>query len=60
MIFSRQTLAVDMMDDVERVSGAARRRRERWLRSWLKHERQTVRMVLAETFHHSLAPFPRS
>ena len=43
---------------VERVSGAARRRRERRLRSWLKHERQTVRMVLAETFHHSTAPFP--
>ena len=58
MVFSRQTLAVDMMDDVERVSGAARRRRERRLRSWLKHERQTVRMVLAETFHHSSAPFP--
>ena len=42
----------------KRVSGAARRRRERRLRSWLKHERQTVRMVLAETFHHSSAPFP--
>ena len=38
----------------ERVTGAARRRRERRL----KHERQTVRMVLAETFHHSSAPFP--
>ena len=34
-------------------------RRERWLRSWLKHERQTVRMVFAETFYHSSAPFPR-
>ena len=44
------------MSDVERASGAARRRRERRLRSWLKHERQTVRMVLAETFHY--APFP--
>ena len=42
----------------ERASGAAKRRRERQLRSWLKHERQTVRMVLAETFHHSSAPFP--
>ena len=42
----------------ERASGAARRWRERRLRSWLKHERQTVRMVLAETFHHSSAPFP--
>ena len=46
------------MSDVERASGAARRRRERRLRSWLKHERQTVRMVLAETFHHSSAPSP--
>ena len=44
--------------DGERVTGAARRRRERPLRSWLKHERQTVRMVLAETFHHSSAVFP--
>ena len=52
-----QTSAVDM-SDVERASGAARRRRERRLRSWLKHERQTVRMVLAETFHHFSAPFP--
>ena len=33
-------------------------RRERWLRSWLKHERQTVRMVLAETFRCSSALFP--
>ena len=46
------------MSDVERASGAARRRRERRLRLWLKHERQTVRMVLPETFHHSTAPFP--
>ena len=46
------------MSDVERASGAARRRRERRLRSWLKHERQAVRMVLAETFDHSSAPFP--
>ena len=26
--------------------------------TWLKHERQTVRMVIAETFHNSSAPFP--
>ena len=56
---SCQTSAVDM-SDVERASGAARRRRERRLRPWLKHERQTVRMVLAETFHHSSEPFRRS
>ena len=53
---SCQTLTVDM-SNVERVSGASVRRRERRLRSWLTHERQTVRMVLAETFHHSSAPF---
>ena len=54
----RKTLAVDMSLHGERETGAAKRRRERQLRSWLKHERQTVRMVLAETFHHSSAPFP--
>ena len=32
---------------------AARRRRERRLRSWLKHERLTVAMALAECLHHS-------
>ena len=53
-----QTLVVDIMMDVGRYCGAARRRRERWLRSWLKHERETVRMVFAEAFHHSSAPFP--
>ena len=50
---SCHTSAVDMS-----ASGAARRRRERRLRSWLKHERSAVRMVLAETSHHSSAPFP--
>ena len=38
-----------------RTRDGSKRRRERRLRSWLKHERQTVRMVLAETFHHSLS-----
>ena len=32
---------------------AARRRRERPLRSGLKHERLTVAMALAESLHHS-------
>ena len=32
---------------------AARRRRERRLRSWLKHEWLTVAMALAESLHHS-------
>ena len=32
---------------------AARRRRERRLRSWPRHERMTVAMALAEKLHHS-------
>ena len=36
--------------------GAARRRRERQLRSWLRHERMTVRMELAAALHHSAGP----
>ena len=35
------------------VVGAAQRRRERRLRSWLRHERMTVAMALAESTHHS-------
>ena len=37
----------------ERGAGSARRRRERRLRSWLRHERMTVRMELAAARHHS-------
>ena len=38
----------------ERVStGSARRRRERRLRSMLRHERMSVGMALAEKLHHS-------
>ena len=39
--------------DGARVAGAAMRRRERRLRSWVKHERMTVAMALAENLHHS-------
>ena len=42
----------------ELAGGAAQRRRERRLRSWLRHERQTVAMVLAEACHHSSGSFP--
>ena len=38
---------------VGRVTGAAKRRRERRLRSMLRHERQTVAMELAAALHHS-------
>ena len=36
--------------------GAAQRRRQRRLRSWLRHEQQTVAAVLATVSHHS---FPK-
>ena len=39
-------------------AGAARRRRERLLRSMLRHERQTVAMELAAALHHSLGVRP--
>ena len=35
------------------VMEAAQRRRERRLRSWYRHEQQTVRMALASKTHHS-------
>ena len=38
--------------DVDSAS-AARRRRERRLRLWLRHERMTVAMALAEKLHHT-------
>ena len=38
------------------AGGATRRRRERRLRSWLRHERMTVRMELAAALHHSAGP----
>ena len=38
--------------EYERV-GAAKRSRERRLRSWAKHERMSVAMALAENLHHS-------
>ena len=41
------------MDELSgQPSGAARRRRERRLRSMLRHEQQTVRIALATALHH--------
>ena len=37
----------------EHAAGAAMRRRQRRLRSWLRHERMTVAMTLAEMMHHT-------
>ena len=42
--------------EVDGASGAARRRRERRLRAWLRHERQSVAAALAEAHHHSAGP----
>ena len=41
------------MDDHGVRAGAAMRRRQRRLRSMLRHERQSIAMALAERLHHS-------
>ena len=42
------------MPDVERATaGSARRRRERRLRSWWRHERMSIAAALVEATHHS-------
>ena len=45
-----------MAESSGQPSGAARRRRERRLRSMLRDEQQTVRMALAAALHHSAGP----
>ena len=47
------TSAVGVSIDAERTTGAAFRRRQRRLRSWLRHERQSVATELAAALHHS-------
>ena len=42
----------------ERDTSPARRRRERQLHSFLKHERMTVRITLTEALHHSCGVVP--
>ena len=39
--------------EVDSAPGAARRMRERRLRQFLRHERLTVAMALAEKLHHT-------
>ena len=43
----------------EHAAGAAMRRRQRRLRSWLRHERMTVAMTLAEMTHHAAPRGPK-
>ena len=40
-------------DGADGGTGIARRRRERRLRSWLRHEQQSIAAVLATVTHHS-------
>ena len=46
--------------EVDGAGPSAWRRRQRRLRSWLRHERQTVAMELAAALHHSRDVGPRS
>ena len=41
------------MPSVAHAAGAAKRRRERRLRQFFRHERLTVAMLLAESQHHA-------
>ena len=47
------TLAVDMPVHGDGASGAAKRRRERRLRSWWRHEAQSVQAAVVSALHHS-------
>ena len=53
MLNCTEPLAVDSMSGVDGASGAAKRRRERRQRSWLRHEQLSVKMVLSAALHHS-------
>ena len=46
-------LLMSTMAGVGIATGAAKRRRERRLRQWQRHERMTVAMALAEATHHA-------
>ena len=54
------TSAVGVSMDADRASGAEKRRRLRRLRSWWRHEQQTVAAVLATYQHHSAPRGPRT
>ena len=54
-VTENKTQAGDMAD-VDRSTGAAKRRRERRLRSWWRHEWMSVAAALVEATHHS---FPK-
>ena len=47
-----------MMAARDDVASAAKRRRERRLRSWWRHERMSIACALAEALHHSSGTKP--
>ena len=54
LFLSRQSVEpMWSVPSAEHAAGAAKRRRERRLRQFLRHERLTVAMLLAETNHHA-------
>ena len=53
-LFCLEQLAMSMAGGEVCGDCAARRRRERRLRLWLRHERQSVAMALGEQKHHAL------
>ena len=52
-VMAGMDLKLSTMAGVGIATGAAKRRRKRRLRSWLRHERMTVAMTLAEVTHHT-------
>ena len=56
--FAEDPSGFSVLMDAERASGAAKRRRERRLRSWWRHERMTVAAELAVALHHSRGDGP--
>ena len=57
----RAPLSEPTKEDINFVedAGAARRRRERRLRQWLRHERFTVAAALSEACHHTMSQSSR-
>ena len=49
----RAVVVMSARDDADGGTGSARRRRERRLRSMLRHEQQSIRLALATFTHHS-------
>ena len=53
------TFMWSLHDSDEHAAGGAMRRRQRRLRSWLRHERITIAMALVEMTHHTAPRGPK-